>query len=353
MQIENQVQQLNKQAMDELRFDNYNESLRLLTKALDLLQKVTSKNIYKLQAITYNNMGCYYKTTGKNEVALNYLQKALTIEKTADFDASNLAGTHLNICAIYSQANDHTNALSHAITALKLLRNACTTNSMKNITTLIIALHNTGIEYESIGNIEKAASTFKYGLELAQQYLGNKHQYTTALLKSFLAITTTEKKFYFEKSKNLEKIKNNERIIIKRNTNNQDSLPKVSRRTSQQNSPKQKYATVEKNKKIRSQMQTADELIVRQELPLIEKPQTFGGRVKKSPKTEYVNSLEEKINFLQSQLIGFEKRYKNLEDVASKNEENFEKTQRKSPIKQNIMQKKRLKEKAAIMIQKH
>lgn len=357
MQVDTQIQLLNKQAMDELRYENYSESVKLLSRAQDLLSKITSKNIYKLQAITYNNLGCFYKTTGKNELALKYLHSALVIEKAPDFDPSNLAGTHLNISAIYSQTGDHNPALTHAITALKLLKGACSDNSIKNITTLIIALHNTGIEYEFIGNIEKAAATFKYGLELAQEYLGNKHHFTTALLKSFLAITTTEKKYYFEKSK--KRLQSSNAKTMKSAV---VGLPKMGKYTGQEfvpahkNLPKKKKEVEnneKKNKKFRTLTQTADELVERQELPMIEKPKTFGGRLKRSPHSEYVSALEEKINFLQSQLVGFEKRYKELEVITeTKQKRRF--SQNDADLKHQKKSKDWIiRDKAAICIQKY
>ena len=311
MQTETQIQLLNKQAMENLRFENYEIVLSCLNKAKDLLQKTKTKNTSKLQAITFNNFGCYYKAIGQHETALSYLFKSLIIEATPDFDTSILAGTHLNICAIFSLIGNHSKALTHAITALKLLKQSLNNNNAKNITTLIIALHNTGIEYESLGNIEKAASTFKYGLELAQQYLGNKHQFTTQLLKSFLAVTTTEKKYYFEKAKNKQKLNSK-----KPNKNLTIGLPKVFKVVSQESSPTNR-ATAKKT--FRSSMQTAEDFSNRQELPVIEKPHTFGGRLKKSAHSQYVDSLENKINFLQSQLIGFEKRYKDLEEITGIN----------------------------------
>lgn len=78
----------------------------LLKKAEQLLtfeyQQNPSEKIYRLIGITLNNLGCFYKRTEKPKVALKYLKKALVIEAATVNDESNLAGTHLNICAISS-----------------------------------------------------------------------------------------------------------------------------------------------------------------------------------------------------------------------------------------------------------
>jgi tetratricopeptide (TPR) repeat protein len=80
--------------------------LDLLKKAEQLLifeyQQNPNERIYRLVGITLNNLGCYYKRSQLSKVALKYLKKALHIEASTVKDQTNLAGTHLNICAILS-----------------------------------------------------------------------------------------------------------------------------------------------------------------------------------------------------------------------------------------------------------
>ncbi len=70
-------------------------------------QQNPSENIYRLIGITLNNLGCFYKRNEKPKVALRYLKKALVIEAATVNDESNLAGTHLNICAISSHMKQY------------------------------------------------------------------------------------------------------------------------------------------------------------------------------------------------------------------------------------------------------
>jgi hypothetical protein len=49
-----------------------------------------------------NNEYNFKKRDDKPNVALNYLQKALSIEQYSLKDSSLMANTHLNICAIHS-----------------------------------------------------------------------------------------------------------------------------------------------------------------------------------------------------------------------------------------------------------
>lgn len=41
---------------------------------------VLCENSFNFKAVTYNNMACYYRRTGKIRTALDYLKKALDIE---------------------------------------------------------------------------------------------------------------------------------------------------------------------------------------------------------------------------------------------------------------------------------
>lgn len=94
-----------------------------INSALDLLKKSEElcKNNELGQAMTFNNMACYYRRIGKMRTALNFLQRALTIESRLQRPEIQ-ADTHLNICAVLSQLNKHELALNHAMSAVILLQ---------------------------------------------------------------------------------------------------------------------------------------------------------------------------------------------------------------------------------------
>ncbi|EEQ99681.1 hypothetical protein Pmar_PMAR010944 [Perkinsus marinus ATCC 50983] len=84
-----------------------------------------------LRAVTYNNLGCFYKTLGKLHTALGYLKKALLIEAREQLSATpavaeafafNPSTTHTNMCALLSEMGDHQQAVVHAKAALMLLK---------------------------------------------------------------------------------------------------------------------------------------------------------------------------------------------------------------------------------------
>jgi tetratricopeptide (TPR) repeat protein len=101
--IEGIVLNCNRLAMDYLKVENYKVSLGYLQKAEQLLQSDDlSKDKMRLLAITLNNFGCFYKRRSNYNLALKYLYRALSVEQAASGDPTNMAATHLNICAIYS-----------------------------------------------------------------------------------------------------------------------------------------------------------------------------------------------------------------------------------------------------------
>jgi len=84
-------------AMNCLQKDDYMKAYELLKKAELLTEPqgyLTDNNArLKLRAVTFNNLGCFYKRRGKLHAALQYLDKALKIELASD-EVDNPAGTN-------------------------------------------------------------------------------------------------------------------------------------------------------------------------------------------------------------------------------------------------------------------
>merc|ERR1719454_1193992 len=95
------------------------EKAEALTDPANLHMNAESRLV--LRAVTYNNLGCFYKSMNKLHTALQYLRKAQKIEERSKGKCQNPAGTHLNLCALLSQMGKHSDALTHAHAALTLL----------------------------------------------------------------------------------------------------------------------------------------------------------------------------------------------------------------------------------------
>lgn len=131
-----------------------------------------------LRAVTFNNMGCFYKSMSKLHTALQYLKKALQIEEKPNVKCQNPAGTHLNLCALLSQMGKHQEALHHADRALKLLETAPPTESgpSGNSESLIcVAYFNMGAEFEHLKRPTEALWAYKRAHESCLQELGAEH----------------------------------------------------------------------------------------------------------------------------------------------------------------------------------
>merc|ERR1719262_1863086 len=111
--------------MKYLKDGNTDVSLKFFEKAEALTDPanlhMTTETRLVLRAVTYNNLGCFYKSMCKLHTALQYLRKAQKIEEKSRGKCQNPAGTHLNLCALLSQMGKHQEALQHAERARKLL----------------------------------------------------------------------------------------------------------------------------------------------------------------------------------------------------------------------------------------
>ena len=186
-ELEALILKYNSVAMEYLKLENFKESLQLLKKAEEILNSDETSvipNRLKLMGITLNNLGCYYKKRRQPKVALAFLEKALEVELQTESDNINLAGSHLNICVVFSSLSKHKEALQHARQALALLE------SMQNepdlgfektvtmLTSLVITYYNAGVELEHLAKSAEALGYYEIGFEMARKELGYRHPLT-------------------------------------------------------------------------------------------------------------------------------------------------------------------------------
>jgi tetratricopeptide (TPR) repeat protein len=152
------------------------------------------------KAITWNNLACYYRRTGKLRSAATLLERALEIEEYAEPAAA--AQTHLNLCATMSQLNRHADALYHAQSAMirmyellspDMIAGKFNSTPLKEekfelVTVLCIAYHNTAVEHEYLKNYDGAICAYSQGVRWAEQFLGTDHQLIGILKESVEAV---------------------------------------------------------------------------------------------------------------------------------------------------------------------
>jgi tetratricopeptide (TPR) repeat protein len=183
--------------------------------ALELLKKaeILTTRHRMIRAVTYNNLGCYYRKRGKLQKALTFMDKALKIEGKHGAQSGAVtrlknADTHLNMCTILSELKRHDKAIYHAKVALKLLRGelfpkrpageppldpatgdvlAPPAPSKDRIAVMGIAYHNLAVQQEYLRLPAECMESYKKGLELVQKHLGETHPLAQSLLDSMKA----------------------------------------------------------------------------------------------------------------------------------------------------------------------
>ena len=143
---------------------------------LDLLKRaeVLSSGDSHAQAITFNNLACYYRKTNKIKLALKYLKTALSLEH-------DIPNTHLNLCASYSQIGKHTQALQHAMTSVIILQENIM-NGIENsqdfqdfAPVLVVAYHNMAVELEYLKRNFEAITMYAKAVAFGEEYLKEDH----------------------------------------------------------------------------------------------------------------------------------------------------------------------------------
>eukprot|EP01017_Pseudomicrothorax_dubius_P031418 TRINITY_DN4006_c0_g2_i7.p1 TRINITY_DN4006_c0_g2~~TRINITY_DN4006_c0_g2_i7.p1 ORF type:complete len:423 (+),score=97.76 TRINITY_DN4006_c0_g2_i7:58-1326(+) len=206
--IHDLILKCNKTAMDNLKNNDFDGCVDLLKKAEKLLVhdvlNSRSEKSYRLLGITLNNLGCFYRRTGKQHVALRYLKKALEIEIYTLNDKVSVAGTHLNICVILSGLKRHKDAIKHARLAVDLLelsresivsdgkfsassshmfeRMISSNEKLKNVmTTIVIAYFNLATEEEYLGMVFESLESFQVAVQYSSAVIGEEHPLTNTI----------------------------------------------------------------------------------------------------------------------------------------------------------------------------
>lgn len=171
--------------MRKLKEGETDQALRFFEKAEALTDPgnlhLTPAARHILRAVTYNNLGCFFKSMNKLHTALQYLKKALAIEEQTG-TRQNPAGTHLNLCALLSQMRQHTEALHHAHKALQLLQSASPDDASSHGESLVcVAYFNLAAEYEHLKRWTEAYWAYQRAHENCLNELGQEHSLTSKI----------------------------------------------------------------------------------------------------------------------------------------------------------------------------
>mmetsp|Transcript_5642 Transcript_5642/g.13261 ORF Transcript_5642/g.13261 Transcript_5642/m.13261 type:complete len:261 (-) Transcript_5642:384-1166(-) len=169
------------------------EKAEALTDQANLHMKRESRLV--LRAVTYNNMGCFYKSMSKLHLALQFLRKAQMLEEKLQHLCQNPAGTHLNLCALLSQMGKHQEALVHAQKALSLLEASPPTENTGNSESLVcVAYFNMGAEFEHLRRTKEALWAYRRAYDSCLSELGEEHALSKQIYSCLTSIQAKIKK---------------------------------------------------------------------------------------------------------------------------------------------------------------
>ena len=199
---EEMVAMLNSSGMQALAEGHHEQALKFLMIAKDVVtadarsgydtaaQLIEPDLQGQLKAVTLNNIGCFYKNTGRPHLALQYCNSALDIEREME-DGLSMASTHLNLCSILSAMKRHSDAYDHAQSALQLI-DACNPKAggpalgqPAGISLRAVAYHNLAVQLEAMNMLQKAVHMLAMGHGAARSELGPDNTITVSLEKQW------------------------------------------------------------------------------------------------------------------------------------------------------------------------
>lgn len=195
MESESKIISLNELGLKFLE-SNSAHSIFYLNQALleaRCLKKSACKQ--KLLAMTYNSLGCYYKSLNQPDKALEYFQKSAVLGRLKGSDPQTIAYAHLNIAGIISNKKEHEKALRHALKSIHYLKTK--ELQSKNATTLISAYELLAGEYLKLDQKTDTKLCLETALSLCHKHLGKTHSKT-------IELKSTIDKFIIEKPRYLK-----------------------------------------------------------------------------------------------------------------------------------------------------
>jgi len=156
---------------------------------------MNSESRLVLRAVTYNNMGCFYKSMSKLHTALQYLRKAQKIEERSMGKCQNPAGTHLNLCALLSQMGKHQEALQHSQMALQLLEaSPPPEHGAQSESMICVAYFNMGAEFEHMKKASEALWAYERAYQSCLTELGEEHPLSQQISSCLAQLKAKSKK---------------------------------------------------------------------------------------------------------------------------------------------------------------
>nr|WP_255695595.1 CHAT domain-containing protein [Rhodohalobacter sp. 614A] len=181
---------------------NFQKSFEYYSAAVESIQHLEgNREILRLLALTYNNMGILLRRLGKADEAMGYYQKALQVTTSLYGENHPEMGLlYNNIGAIHYGLGDYGQAADHFLKAASIFRD----NYGENHARVAGGYNNAGVAYMQMKDLEKAAEILERAQRIKEETLGENHM-DTAIGYSNLASIYRENKEYDAALENIQK----------------------------------------------------------------------------------------------------------------------------------------------------
>jgi len=148
---------------------DYDNALKYAHRSLISDLKLYNKDDIEI-ATNYNNIGFFYKKLGQNIKALEYYNKALSIQSNICLSAESeeIAVSYNNIGSVYHNLCEYSKALDYYDKALKIQEGLQKQSRLD----IAIIYNNMGTSYREQGNMQEALDYHKKALLIREHVLG-------------------------------------------------------------------------------------------------------------------------------------------------------------------------------------
>ena len=163
---------------------NYNEAMKFYNIALEIKEKILSKD-HASTAATYNNIAGVYRAQGNYDEALKFYNMALKIfEKTLGKNHPDTATTYNSIAAVYRAQSNYNEALKFYNMAMDIREKLFGKDHSDTATTY----NDIAGVYSDQGNYDKALKFYNMALRISEEILGKNHPSTATIYNNIASI---------------------------------------------------------------------------------------------------------------------------------------------------------------------
>jgi tetratricopeptide (TPR) repeat protein len=169
----------------------FDEAIAAFKNALQVYRRKSVSPYEKVKiAMAIQNIGVVYSEQGRHNKAIEYLRRALRLEKSLGESETGIAKTMNNLGAIYACLGDPKKAMSRYRIAFDIVRRTPEYEYHVDVADL---LYNMGMANSSLGRIPPAKTYLKQSLRIFVAQLGDQHQKSLRAKKWLRRVTKLQR----------------------------------------------------------------------------------------------------------------------------------------------------------------